>query len=534
MQRRHHCECLVPTLLSAFVVVAVPAFAAPASGDVFSPANPDSMLADVLKHLPGASLSLAQAVAAARQGDTAGRIAAAELAAAAGSVRSEKGAFDPELFAETRWNSEHQPTASFFSGADVLKTKESSYEAGARLTLPLGTELSASLNTSRLTTNSTFASLSPQYDTRGQLEVRQPLLAGFGPATRGDLSAAERDLEAARAGYENVMLSVRATVETTYWELYAAERDYAVGQLIRDRAEAFLAEARLRVQAGLGGPDQVANAQVFLAEQEQSLLDSEERLDSVSDRLGTLMGRRPAGGASRFRTSEEPPRDFPPVAEQELVDLALARNLDLRALHGLLAAARERSRAAGWRALPTLDLLASLGGNGLAGTARDVVFPGSSDTLRTKISGGFGESWAQVRDRDYPTWSVGFVFALPLGNRSEGGEHDRLRAEVERAEQQLEAARRALAENVRARYRELVRGRQRLAAAQTGVEASYEQVRIGLLQYQNGRTTAFEIVRLAADLAAAQQRFSRALVRTAQAAAELRRLTAGAYPGSAS
>jgi outer membrane protein TolC len=87
---------------------------------------------------------------------------------------------------------------------------------------------------------------------------------------------------------------------------------------------------------------------------------------------------------------------------------------------------------------------------------------------------------------------------------------------------------------VRAQYRELARGRQRLTAAQSGVEASYEQVRIGLLRYQNGRTTAFEIVRLAADLAAAQQRFSQALVRTAKAAAELRRLTAGGYPVSAS
>jgi outer membrane protein TolC len=398
MQRRHSGECLVPALLWVLVMAVAPALPAPASPNVLSPANPDSGLAEILAYLPGAPLSLAEAVTAARQGATAGRIAAAELAAATGAVRSEKGAFDPELFGETRWNSEQQPTASFFSGADVLKTKESSYEAGARITLPLGTELTASLNTSRLTTNSAFASLSPQYDTRGQLEVRQPLLNGFGPATRGDLSAAERDLEAARASYENVMLSVRAAVETTYWELYAAERDYAVVQLIRDRAEAFLAEASLRAKAGLVGPDQVANAQVFLAEQEQSLLDSEERLESISDRLGTLMGRRPTGGASRFRASEEPPRDFPLMEEEELIDLALARNLDLQAFERSLGAVRERARAARWRALPTLDLLASLGGNGLAGTGRDIVFPGSSDTLRTKVSGGFGESWAKVRD----------------------------------------------------------------------------------------------------------------------------------------
>jgi outer membrane protein TolC len=51
-----------------------------------------------------------------------------------------------------------------------------------------------------------------------------------------------------------------------------------------------------------------------------------------------------------------------------------------------------------------------------------------------------------------------------------------------------------------------------------------------MLEYKNGRATAFEVVRLAADLATAQQRYSEALVRTARAAAELRRLTANWYP----
>ena len=62
--------------------------------------------------------------------------------------------------------------------------------------------------------------------------------------------------------------------------------------------------------------------------------------------------------------------------------------------------------------------------------------------------------------------------------------------------------------------------------------ASIKQVEIGMLEYRNGRTTAFEVVRLAADLATAQQRYSDALVRTARAAAVLRQLTGGWYPGT--
>ncbi len=75
-------------------------------------------------------------------------------------------------------------------------------------------------------------------------------------------------------------------------------------------------------------------------------------------------------------------------------------------------------------------------------------------------------------------------------------------------------------------------GRRRMVAAREGVAAAQEQVRIGLIEFQNGRTTAFELVRLGQDFAIAQQRYSEALVRSAKAAARLRQLTSGAYAGA--
>jgi outer membrane protein TolC len=461
-------------------------------------------------------------------------VAEAQLAAAQATVRRQKGAFDPEIFAEAMHVSIGQPTASFFAGADVLETDQTTAEAGARLKLPVGTELSASLNTVKLQTNSEFTSLSPQYNSIGRLEIFQPLLKGLGPSTRGVLTAAERDLEAAEARYQDAVYAVRAEVEATYWELYANERDLVVQRLIRDRAIAFLKDTELRLAAGLVGPNEVANARVFLAEQEQVVLDREDALDLVSDRLATLMGRRPTSSNWRFRAIGQPPNEFPLAPVETLVQLALERNYDLRAGERRVEALRALEKKASWDALPTLDLYGMLGGYGLAGKGRDVIFqfdPESEpDTLRTNLDTGPGESISQVVNRDFPTWEVGVVFRYPLGNRTGRGEKDRLRAEVREAEQDLIATRRALEEKVRAQYRELSRGRRRLEVASEGVEASTEQVRIGTIEYEHGRTTAFELVRLGADLALAQQRYSAALVRSARAAAELRRLTAGGYP----
>ena len=105
--------------------------------------------------------------------------------------------------------------------------------------------------------------------------------------------------------------SLMGTVEQTYWDLYAAERDYAVQKLTRDRAEAFLKETETRAKTGLVGPNQVANARTFLAEQEVLLLDREEQLDRLSDQLSSLIGMRPDTGKSRFISVDTPPDDFP-------------------------------------------------------------------------------------------------------------------------------------------------------------------------------------------------------------------------------
>ena len=303
--------------------------------------------------------------------------------------------------------------------------------------------------------------------------------------------------------------------------------------LIRDRARVFLDEARLRAQAGLVGPSQVASAEGFLAEQEQRVLDAEEQLDQRSDRLASLVGRRPASGSLRFRPADEPPAAPRALPVESLLVAAAAKNPDLLALEEQCRAARARADGAKWDARPRVDLLGGIGGNGLSGTPRDIVFPGSTDTLRYDVPGGFGPGWSQVRDRDFPWWNAGVVVSLPLGGRAGGGEAARRRAEVARAENQLEGARRQVEEQVRAQQRELERGARRLELARTGVDASIRQVEIGMIEYRNGRSTAFEVVRLAADLAGAQQRYSQALVRTARAAAALTQLTGGWYQPAA-
>jgi outer membrane protein len=495
----------------------------------FLPTNPESVLAATIDSIPGSPLTLSQALDLAIQNDTAVKEAHAAVLAAEGAVRREKGTFDPELFANVLRSGEDQPTASPFAGADVLSQQFTTASGGARMKLRFGTELSASMNTTRTSTNSQFALLDPEYDTFGALNLRQPLMAGFGPSARASLSSAERGLASAQARYQDVVLGTESETEGAYWDLYATERDAAVQKVVRDRARIFVSEAETRARVGLVGPAAVASARVFLAQQELTYLDSQELLDRVSDRLASLIGTRPEAGVSRFRAVDAPPRDHPLIPEDDLVAAAIERNHGLQSQRELVNQLRALEKGAAWDALPTLDVLGSVGGNGLSGHPHEVIF--GADTLTTNISGDFGDTWSQVWGRDFPTWSLGLELTFPLGRREGRGERDRLRAEVMRAEQLEKASEHTLEEDVRAAHRALLNAQGRLTAAEAGVSAALEQVRIGSIQFQSGQTTAFELVRLGEDVTTSQQRYSRALVTSAKAAALLKYLTSGFYPG---
>jgi len=487
--------------------------------------SPDSALQQILSSLEGTPLGLQEAISLGLQNSNELKTAEAVYLAAEGAARRENGTFDPEVFFNFYHDDQDQPTASFFAGAPVLNTEQTTGSGGLRFELPIGTQVEASMNAIRLETNSGFAFLNPQYSSFGNLSLRQPLLGGFDVSARKEASKAGREMDAAKARYDQAALAVNADVEQQYWDLYAAERTYAVQKLTRDRAEAFLREAELRVSSGLIGPNQVANARTFLAQQEILLIDSEELLDRVSDHLAAVIDKKPE---PRFRTTEGPPSIFPIEDMDALVEAAIEKNLQLASFQSEIEAIRALSDAAFWEAFPTLDVVGSIGGNGLSGTPRDVIF--GSDTLRTNRSGSLGDALEQSVKRFFPTWSLGMELTIPVTFREGLGEKQRLDASVVIAEQRYVQAKQRLMEEVRARSRELANGERRLKAAREGVDAAQEQVRIGQIEFQNGRTTAFELVRLGEDFAVAQHRYSQALVRSAKAAAELRLLTSGAYP----
>ncbi|MBX2992076.1 MAG: hypothetical protein KF749_13040, partial [Bacteroidetes bacterium] len=113
-------------------------------------ANPDSALQIILSQTEGKHLHLREAVEYALTNATSVKTAEAAYMSARGAARRQAGAFDPELFFTLNHMDREEPTASFFAGAAVLATTQTTGNAGIRYETPIGTRLEVSMNAVRL------------------------------------------------------------------------------------------------------------------------------------------------------------------------------------------------------------------------------------------------------------------------------------------------------------------------------------------------------------------------------------------------
>ncbi|TMQ74094.1 MAG: TolC family protein [Candidatus Eisenbacteria bacterium] len=489
--------------------------------------EPDTSYAAGLPDLETVGLSLDQAQRLAAANSPSSRAAVAALRSARGARMKEAGAFDPVLTAAEQKVSTDTPVSSPFAGS---KLRSRSRSGGLAWLSPLGTSVNLTLSQLRSETNAPFATLSPERDARARIDFVQPLWHGFGPAAaRGELRALDREVESARAALAAATLDLSADVENAYWDLYAAEHRLGVERLLRQRAAVFLRDQVLRGRAGVVGPGAVAIARTFLAQQETALLDARIAAAGASDHLAQVMGARPQGEAL-YRCLDEPA----PAAAVEPLSSVLARafaaNPSLRAARADSGAAQARARRAAWNAWPTLEAFGGYGASGLAGVGRQVVL--GTDTIGTVYDTGFDQAWTQVGHRDFPDWNFGVRLRLPIGWRADRGERERVMGSYDRAREALRARQLALESEVRAAHREADIASRELDAAGTLVQSAEEQARIARLEYQAGRGTAYDLVNLEGDLAAARQRETEVKVRIAHATTELRRLTLAAPGGT--
>lgn len=507
---RRACAVLALGLACAGLPAASAAAAAPAAGEVFDPAaaRPASLPAPALKGNVVLTPKLLLQLVAGHSAEVA--YSRAQVEVAGELSKAEAALYEMVLFSSLRKDDtlrqrtvEERISSIATSKLDVLDERLQTAEVGLRERLPSGADISLSYR-AREQRNNIIKSASPtdtQYDGALVLQLRQPLLRGFGKSViETDLKVARAEEKIAALQYRQQLMKTGNDALALYWQLYRALEVSRIRQVALDYARRVEGDTLARIDAGkLAASNRIeARSAVLVREVEQ--IRAAQGVREVQSRLETMLN---VPNLSEQITLSVPAN----AAEASRVEsLSLAqRYADALARWPALGIARLRHEQAGIRldyarnqSLPSLDLVLS--------------------NTRTGLSGSYGVARELTEGGHYPSWSIGVNLEVPLGGNGKARSQARAQdARVHQAELEVDSIRAALANDVRTRWEQARAGIDEVERMRADIELRTEMLRIERVRYDAGMGLLSQLLLRESELTESRQRLVDSLARMGQA-----------------
>lgn len=466
---------------------------------------------------------------------------------ASGLVQSTLGtgtavsSYDPALTGDFGYQHNTTPLSNLsIYGVQTFRSDALTGDFGYAQAFPTGTSLAFNFNSSRDTNNSPFSFLNPQLNSSFQLEARQHLLAGrgFGPNLRY-LRIARNNQKISDQAFELQVVSTVTQIANIYWDLVAAYEDEQVKSHSLDFASQTLTSARKQLQLRaipaldvLKDEAEVANREGDLSIarsqlQFQQLLIKNALTKNLDDPILEAMPVRPLDLSTLGTSTGTPsvPASSGRVASnnstvtEDLVTRALSRRIELSE-STIDLQNRSISRAAARNALlPSVDLVATYGGSGLAGAANP-----NSNVLSTAPA-GFGGGFNNAFNNSAPSYFVGVSINVPIRNRVAKSDQYRSELESRQAELHEQQLRKQIRIEVRNAQYALAQSQSRVDSAQKARDLAGRLFAISGKEKELGAGSALQTLAARRDLATAESALVSARTAYQKARVELDRAT---------
>jgi len=409
-------------------------------------------------------------------------------------VFEERAEFDWQLFVESKWQDINEPIGNTLTTGGSGRFKNDIWygKGGVKRRNEMGGQFELSQRFGYETQNSEFFIPRRQGTGRLQLSYTQPLLNGRGQCynrSRMVLAQIETNRSFDEVAEELQVHLLKVT--EAYWELYRARSTFLQRQKVLLSAESILGTLTGRQEVD-ALQRQVLRARAAVASRRTDIARSAAAIRNAESRLRLLVNdpRLLQSGGIELVPMEPPLNAMRPISMSASLQSALMYRPDVSQAIRDLRAHGVRLGMAEHEMLPKFDLLLEAYARGLAGDGDIVV--------------GYGNQFVDGR----PSYSIGFEFEVPLGNRAADARLSRRQQEMNRAvyefrtvvETGLTDVELAVRE-VETTYREMVSQYQSLVAAET--EASYLDDRWRWLPGDDRSTTL-----LLEDLLDAQDRLA--------------------------
>ncbi|MDP0501813.1 MAG: TolC family protein [Verrucomicrobiota bacterium JB022] len=398
-------------------------------------------------------------------------------------LMTERGIFDPEIFASYQYDEENvSETDRGTGGSYNVVGNDNNAAVGVRQTLPTGTEVEVSVEQGRSVSSRT----QEEQSARLGLSVTQSLLRGFGPSVN---LAAVRAAELARDAsyYELAAFSeaLLAEVETTYWEYVLAREEIAIFERSLAVAEQQRDEIQTQIEIGTLPPINAAAIKAEVARRQQDLIDARSRSNQLRLELAQLiLPPNSSFNETQIDTRSTPPLQPEPIRDgAERIQLALQSRPDLKEAENLFGQNRLEVLQTRNGLLPRLDLFLDLGKTGYAQSVE--------------------RSFRRMDDETYDLMA-GVEFSMPLGNRAAEGRHLAARAARDQAVESLRNLRQVIQLDVLLALNEVERLRQQIEATAVTVELQRQAVTAEEDRFELGSGTSLQLAQAQRDLLEAE------------------------------
>jgi HAE1 family hydrophobic/amphiphilic exporter-1 len=423
------------------------------------------------------------------------------------TLRSQYGVYDWFTDANIRHTYSDNPTTNPFEPSGSRAT---TVGAGVTQVLPTGGDYSLRWNSSRTTVAGGGTFVNPQYRNGFNFTFGQPLMRDFGiDVTRRSITIARNNLGITEGTFRTaVMDTVRAT-EAAYLDLVYARRAVGVVKeslfLARDQARI----TQIRIDVGASAPLDILQPRVTIATSEELLIRAVASVRNAEDRLRALLNLPTTEWDRPIIPADDIAFNPITIDFQSAVQQALANRPEMTQQRLVTENARVQALYTRNQTLPLVDFALGYGLAGLAG--RSAVFNEEGDVIGSQSTPYFN-TFEQIGGLDFPSWNVGFNFALPILNiaaraNARAAELDLDQSRVSQAQTQQN-----IAVEVRTAARAVDEFAQTIAATRAARDAAERNVEAERKRYENGMTTNFQVLEVQQQLSDARVRELQAIV----------------------
>jgi len=435
--------------------------------------------------------------------------------------------FDAMLGLELSTGRKTQQLASAFSSPNRMANDNDNWDLSLSQKLVTGANYQFDFTNNRNKTNSKTAGLNPSYSSEFQLSLTQPLLKNFGvDLNKRNIHIANNDVDISDYEFKAKAIDVVSDVENTYWDFVFTLGDLEVKQKSLERAKDLQKRVKAQVLVGIMAPIETLQAESEVASREEFLLTAQDVIEDNQDKLKNILNidfSSPEGLSPIYPSSKATVlmEDF---NFNEIVKMALANRPDYLAKKKDLENKDILVKYQENQIYPSVDLVGSLGINGLSGEAITITsgtFQGTS-----AYGGSYGNSLTDALSTKYYNWEFGVKFSYPLGNRSAKSKLSASRLEKAQSILSIKGLEKKIILEVRESARQLKTDSKRIKAANVAKKLADEKLKAEEKKFEVGLSTSFNVLKFQEDLAEAQSNVIKTIIDYKQSRIRFRKSTA--------